>query len=244
LPLHPNDIATVRPLRASRQPPHEHATNVKDISLIFSALDFAADKHRYHRRKDEEGTAYINHLITVAQTLWEVGKVRDPTLIVAALLHDTLEDTETTPDELEREFGARVRSLVAEVTDDKSLPKDERKRRQIEHAPFLSPGAKHLKLCDLLSNVRHVTHRPAKGWSLERRREYLDWTEQVIAGCRGTNAPLEDHYDGVLARGTHHRSARGRHARPRVPHGAGGVRRGVHLVPELSSPSAFFRTTR
>src|SRR6266568_91129 len=130
-----------------------------DISAILKALSFSAKKHRNQRRKGAEGSPYINHPIDVAETLWKVGGVRDISVIVAAILHDTVEDTETTLAEIEEHFGPVVCSLVQEVTDDKSLPKPERKRLQIEHAPHLSTGAKQIKLADKISNIHDVAFR-------------------------------------------------------------------------------------
>jgi len=120
-----------------------------------------------------------------------------PTLL-AAILHDTVEDTKTTKDELEEKFGPEVRDLVMEVTDDKKLSKPERKRLQIEHAPLRSAKAKLIKLGDKIANVRDVTKDPPVDWTMARRREYLDWTEKVVEGCRGTNAALERCYDEAL----------------------------------------------
>jgi guanosine-3',5'-bis(diphosphate) 3'-pyrophosphohydrolase len=164
-------------------------------------MQFAARKHRSQRRKDVEASPYINHPIEVATILATIGAVADLPTLIAAILHDTIEDTETTPEELEERFGAEVRSLVLEVTDDKRLPKAERKRLQIEHAPSISAKAKLVKLGDKIANVRDVTATPPAGWSAARRREYLDWTEQVVGGCRGSNAALESHYDQVLRSG-------------------------------------------
>ncbi len=113
------------------------------------------------------------------------------------MLHDTVEDTETSLDELTRLFGARVAGLVAEVTDDKSLPKQTRKRLQVEHAPHASSGAKFIKLADKTSNLRALASSPPAGWSLERRAEYLAWAGAVVAGCRGANAWLEDQFDAA-----------------------------------------------
>jgi len=167
-------------------------------AALLKASTFAARKHRDQRRKDAEASPYINHPIEVAEILARIGGVDDITLLQAALLHDTLEDTETSPQELEREFGPAVRSLVEEVTDDKRLPKETRKRLQIEHAPQLSPRAKLLKLADKTCNVRDVTHTPPKDWDARRRAEYLDWAAKVVAGCRGTNRTLEQHFDTLL----------------------------------------------
>jgi guanosine-3',5'-bis(diphosphate) 3'-pyrophosphohydrolase len=168
---------------------------------LIKALKFAADKHRHQRRKDTESSPFINHPIEVAEVLVVIGDVDRIEVLQAAILHDTIEDTETTAAELEHNFGAEVRNLVEEVTDDKNLPKEERKRLQIERAAGLSAGAKQIKLADKICNVRDVTHAPPANWTLQRRRDYLDWTEQVVAGCRKTNLRLERCYDRVLRDG-------------------------------------------
>jgi guanosine-3',5'-bis(diphosphate) 3'-pyrophosphohydrolase len=171
------------------------------VAALLKALHFAADKHRDQRRKDVEASPYINHPIEVAELLARVGGVTDLVTLQGAILHDTIEDTNTTPEELEAEFGPEVRRVVEEVTDDKELPKTERKRLQIEHAPHISERAKHVKLADKMSNVRSVTLTPPANWPLSRRQEYLDWTEQVIGGLRGCNPALEKLYSELLAEG-------------------------------------------
>ncbi len=173
----------------------------KSLAAILATLRFAARKHRDQRRKDVESSPYINHSIAVAETLTGLGGVSDLATLQAALLHDTVEDTETTFDELERLFGQEIRDLVSEVTDDKTLPKEDRKRLQIEHASHLSPKAKLIKLADKICNVRDVATAPPADWSVQRRSEYLDWSERVVAGCRGVNAALEGYYDELLAEG-------------------------------------------
>ncbi|MEW6729961.1 MAG: HD domain-containing protein [Acidobacteriota bacterium] len=169
------------------------------ISLVLQALKFAAHKHRQQRRKDKEASPYINHPIYVAELLWRVGQVRDVTILTAAILHDTIEDTDTNPIEIESLFGKEVLSLVQEVSDDKSLPKEIRKQLQVQKAPYKSIGAKHIKLADKICNVHDISHSPPSNWSLQRRKEYLDWTEKVVAGLRGSNQALEDYYDHTLA---------------------------------------------
>ena len=154
----------------------------EDISLILKAVKFSAEKHKTQRRKGTEGSPYINHPIGVAETLWNVGGVRDISVIVAAILHDTVEDTETTLSEIEEHFGPLVRSLVQEVTDDKSLPKAERKRLQIEHAPRLSRGAQQIKLADKISNINDVAFAPPAHWPHLRRNDYLAWADNVVRG--------------------------------------------------------------
>ena len=168
-----------------------------ELALLLKALAFAAHKHRDQRRKDPEASPYINHPIALADVLVNEGGVTDIEVLCAALLHDTVEDTATTPQELAQAFGTRVAGIVAEVTDDTRLPKAERKRLQIEHAPHLSPEAKLVKLADKLCNLRDVAQRPPQGWSLERRREYFDWAKRVVDGLRGTHQRLEQAFDAA-----------------------------------------------
>ena len=172
---------------------------LEHCAAILAALRFAAEKHRDQRRKGQCASPYINHPIEVAELLVRVGQVDDVALLQAALLHDTVEDTQTTFQELEEQFGTGVRTLVEEVTDDKSLPKDERKRRQVERAPYLSEGARQIKLADKTCNVRDLVTKPPLDWPLERRLAYLDWSERVIAGCRGANPLLEQEFRETLA---------------------------------------------
>jgi guanosine-3',5'-bis(diphosphate) 3'-pyrophosphohydrolase len=172
---------------------------------LLRALSFASLKHRDQRRKDAEASPYINHPIGVAAVLATEGGVDDELLLIAAVLHDTVEDTETTFEELTDCFGGQVADLVREVTDDKALPKEERKRRQIEHAPASSQAAKQIKLADKICNLRDIATHPPTEWSLQRRRDYLTWAEQVVEGCRGVNPGLDAAFDGALA-----------HARQRV----------------------------
>ncbi|XP_004693064.1 PREDICTED: guanosine-3',5'-bis(diphosphate) 3'-pyrophosphohydrolase MESH1 [Condylura cristata] len=159
---------------------------------LLEAADFAARKHRWQRRKDPEGTPYINHPIGVARILTHEAGIADVVVLQAALLHDTVEDTDTTLDELELHFGAQVRRLVAEVTDDKTLPKLERKRLQVERAPHSSPGAKLVKLADKLHNLRDLNRCTPQGWSAARVQEYFQWAAQVVRGLQGTSPPLEE----------------------------------------------------
>lgn len=169
--------------------------------LLLKALRYAAEKHSDQRRKNSKASPYINHPIQVAEILWRVADVRDETLLVAAILHDTIEDTDAKPDEIRAEFGEDVLALVLEVTDDKSLPKQTRKQLQVEHAPHKSRNAKLLKIADKISNVTDIINTPPGDWSLERRQEYLLWTEKVVAGLRGVNEKLESQYDELLAKG-------------------------------------------
>ena len=170
-------------------------------AILLQAIEFASRKHSTQRRKDAGASPYINHPIAVTHLLADTGGVTDLVTLVAAVLHDTIEDTETTASELEEHFGPAVREVVEEMTDDKALHKSVRKRLQVEHAPHLSPRAKAIKLADKIANVRDVTEYPPAHWDLARRIEYLDWTERVVAGCRGTNDGLETLYGQVLTQG-------------------------------------------
>lgn len=174
---------------------------MSDAARLLEAVHFSAERHRDQRRKGASRAPYINHPIEVAHVLARIGGVTDLTTLLAAILHDTIEDTGTTGEELEARFGREVRLLVEEMTDDKRLPKEERKRLQIAHAARASRRAKLIKLADKICNVRDVTHAPPSDWSHERRVAYLDWTEAVVAQCRGVNAALERHYGEVLAAG-------------------------------------------
>ena len=165
---------------------------------FFATLRFAANKHKRQRRKDTDATPYINHPIAVAEVLARVGGITDLTTLQAAILHDTLEDTQTTSQEMDEQFGQEVRLLVQELTDDKSLLKHERKRLQIEHALHLSTAAKQIKVADKICNLSDITSSEPADWPLQRKREYLDWAEKVVAGCRGCNAQLEQYFDTVL----------------------------------------------
>ena len=168
--------------------------------ILIGALNFAADKHRNQRRKDAEASPYINHPIMLAKILSIEGGVEDGLVLCAAVLHDTIEDTETRYDELAEQFGHEIADVVREVTDDKSWPRAERKQLQIEHAPRLSWAAKLVKLADKIANLRDVADHPPSEWPLERRREYFDWAKRVVDGIRGTHARLEAAFDAAYAR--------------------------------------------
>jgi guanosine-3',5'-bis(diphosphate) 3'-pyrophosphohydrolase len=169
-----------------------------DVSLILRAVSFAALKHRNQRRKDADATPYINHPIGLATVLKEEGGVSDAVVLAAAILHDTIEDTETTADELRAAFGEEVTAIVLEVTDNKSLPKAERKRLQIEHAAVASHSAKLIKLADKICNLRDISASPPADWTDDRKWEYFDWAKCVIDGCRGVNAGLEMAFDKAM----------------------------------------------
>ena len=174
--------------------------NQTDFALVVDALSFAAHKHRDQRRKDRDASPYINHPIALMRVLSVEAGIQDPLVLGAALLHDTVEDTETTPEELAERFGPAIRDLVLEVTDDKALPKAERKRQQVLHAAGASEGARLIKLADNICNLLDVADHPPNGWDLARRQEYFDWSAEVIEQLRGTHPGLEAIFDQALAR--------------------------------------------
>lgn len=171
----------------------------KDLALILTALEFSSHKHRDQRRKDNNVSPYINHPISLANVLCNEGKITNAKVICAALLHDTIEDTDTTADELKSRFGKRITNIVLEVTDDKSLPKTERKLAQIEHAKHASKRAKLVNLADKICNLRDTLFTPPAGWTIARKREYFDWSKAVIDEVRGTNKKLERVFDELYA---------------------------------------------
>lgn len=170
---------------------------MNDTTLIIRAAAFAAHKHRNQRRKDADASPYINHPLGLARVLSEEGGITDAETICAALLHDTIEDTDTSREELEREFGSEITGIVLEVTDDKSLPKAERKKAQVAHAAHISDKAKRVKLADKICNLRDVALTPPTDWALERRQEYFDWAKSVVDNLRGTDAKLESLFDST-----------------------------------------------
>lgn len=170
-----------------------------DIAEFIDAVAFAAHKHRNQRRKDADASPYINHPIALARLLGNEAGVTGRVPLLAALLHDTVEDTDTTQAELEKQFGPEVASVVMEVTDDKSLPKPARKQAQVDHAPHLSREAKLVKLADKTCNLRDMNVNPPYGWPLRRRREYFDWAKRVIDELRGVHPELEALFDAAYA---------------------------------------------
>jgi len=170
------------------------------LETLLRALEFSADKHRNKRRKGSDRSPYINHPIEVASILANIGGVSNMSVLAAAILHDTIEDTETSPEEVEKAFGEEICSLVKEVTDDKRLSRVKRKLLQVKHAPQLSHAAKLIKIADKISNIKEVTDNPPLRWSVKRRCEYVDWAERVVAGCRGVNQGLETCFDEVSRR--------------------------------------------
>jgi (p)ppGpp synthase/HD superfamily hydrolase len=168
---------------------------MKEWLLVLKAADAAARWHVHHRRKGPAEEPYINHLLEVAMLVAEATGASDTNLVIAALLHDAIEDAEVPRELIARTFGEDVASIVAEVTDDKSLPKAERKRKQIEAAAGKSVQAKMLKLADKTSNLRAIAASPPADWSVKRRIEYVQWARNVAEGLRGVSPKLEEQFD-------------------------------------------------
>jgi (p)ppGpp synthase/HD superfamily hydrolase len=174
------------------------AANLRGVQRVLEAAHFAADKHRNQRRKGAAGEPYVNHLLEVAQLVAASLSESDTNLVIAALLHDTIEDTATTREELVRRFGSDVADLVAEVTDDKTLPKLERKRLQIETAQKKSARAQTIKLADKISNLRSILYSPPADWNYQRKKEYLAWAKQVVDGFTAPNPVLKAEFEATL----------------------------------------------
>ncbi len=168
------------------------------FKYLLAAAHYAARQHKDQIRKGANSEPYIVHPLEVAKLLADIGGVTDHEVLMAAILHDTIEDTDSTNEEIKSLFGERVCSIVLEVTDDKSLPKERRKELQVEHAPHLTPEAKQLKMCDKISNISDIVNNPPKEWPLERKLEYVEWGERVFAGLRGVNERLEEHFDALV----------------------------------------------
>ncbi len=162
---------------------------------VLKAAHFAAQKHAGQRRKGATAEPYINHLIEVAELVSSALPEPDTNLVIAALLHDTIEDTGVTKEELIQTFGADVAELVVELTDDKALPKVERKRLQIVDAPKKSVRAQVIKVADKISNVRAVLSSPPADWGPQRKREYFDWAKQVVDALTAPNQALKAEFE-------------------------------------------------
>jgi GTP diphosphokinase / guanosine-3',5'-bis(diphosphate) 3'-diphosphatase len=165
--------------------------NLRAVNDVLKAALFAAEKHSEQRRKGTAAEPYVNHLLEVAELVSSTLPEPDTNLVIAALLHDTIEDTGVTKEKLVHAFGPDVANLVMEVTDDKSLPKVERKRLQIVNASNISVRAQAIKLADKISNLRAIHSSPPADWSVERKREYCEWAKQVVDGLTAPNQTLK-----------------------------------------------------
>ena len=167
------------------------------MNLVLKATQFAALKHCDQRRKDGK-TPYIIHPISVAMILAEIGSIEDLEILSAALLHDTLEDTDTSAHELDKNFGSRVRIIVEELTDNDMLTFSQSKQMQIENAPNLSKNATLVRIADKISKVSDVIENPPTEWNQKRCNKYVDWAEAVMNNCQKVNQDLENHFFELL----------------------------------------------
>lgn len=174
-------------------------TKRPDLPLYFNALDFAAYKHRFQKRKGAKGIPYINHPIAVANLI--LSSIRDPSpdLVIAAILHDTLEDTDTTTEEIESAYGKKVLEIVQEVSDDMKLPSRKRKQLQVDHAASLSPEARAIKIADKTCNIRDVLITPYL-WPRKQKIYYVNWTIQVIRQICDSHPPLKEEFEKIVRR--------------------------------------------
>ncbi|MEM6725693.1 MAG: HD domain-containing protein [Bacteroidota bacterium] len=167
-----------------------------DNLRLLQAIEFSAEKHRAQRRKGTAEIPYINHPVKVARILAENGEAQQIDLLVAAILHDTIEDTDTTSEEIIQHFGEQVCKIVLEVTDDKSLKKAERKALQIKNGPKKSTAAKALKIADKITNIQDILDNPPD-WDIQRKLAYYDWAKKVVDAMRGPNPTLEALFDKI-----------------------------------------------
>jgi (p)ppGpp synthase/HD superfamily hydrolase len=179
---------------------HDESIPAAPVERILAAARFASEKHSAQRRKGAAAEPYINHLIEVAQLIAGSSEQLDTNLVMAGFLHDTIEDTGTTAEELERAFGNDITTLVVEMTDDKSLPKEVRKSLQIENAPHRSIRAQVIKLADKISNLRSLLASPPATWSAERKREYFAWSRRVVDALSAPNPILKAEFDRTFAK--------------------------------------------
>lgn len=170
------------------------------MKKLTDAILFAAKSHSGQHRKDGR-TPYINHPIEVMHLLQHTADVSDEEVLMAAVLHDVVEDTDVTAHEIESVFGRRVSLLVLELTDDKTLSKEERKRLQLLSTDQLSPDARLIRICDKICNVHDILYAPPGDWTLSRRIDYLEWAEAVVSKIRGTNDALEERFSELMKAG-------------------------------------------
>ena len=178
---------------------HNESIPAAPVQRILAAAMFAAEKHAAQKRKGAAAEPYVNHLIEVAQLIASSSEQLDANLVMAGFLHDTIEDTGTTAEELEQAFGSDIAALVVELTDDKSLPKEVRKELQVEEAPHKSVRAQVIKLADKISNLRSLLTSPPSNWNMQRKREYFAWAQRVVNALSAPNPILKAEFDRTFA---------------------------------------------
>uniref|UniRef100_A0A8R1XYA5 Guanosine-3',5'-bis(diphosphate) 3'-pyrophosphohydrolase MESH1 n=1 Tax=Onchocerca volvulus TaxID=6282 RepID=A0A8R1XYA5_ONCVO len=171
---------------------------INDISLIIKAVDLAARRHRKQRRKDATQTPYVNHPIGVAYILTNEGQITDTATVIAAILHDTVEDTKTTDEEIRRMFGDEIADIVKECTVVKSIKREIRMKSQLEKASKLSRKAKLVQLADKLYNIRDIERCTPCGWTKQHVAEYISFAKDLLSNIRGTHDYLETALDDII----------------------------------------------
>ena len=165
------------------------------MNKFLKALRTASIAHKFQMRKDGQ-TPFINHPIQVAELISSVGGIQDEVILSAAILHDIIEDTTTTYDEVKNTFGFVIADIVMECSDNKDLPKAERKRLQVVNVSKKSYEAKIVKLADKIANMTDIIVNPPNDWDKERKLEYFYWAKEVVdEGLRGINSGLELMFD-------------------------------------------------
>jgi guanosine-3',5'-bis(diphosphate) 3'-pyrophosphohydrolase len=171
---------------------------MESLPRILDAALFAAERHAGHRRKG--GEPYINHLIEVAHLVSTAIPAPDTNVVMAAFLHDSIEDVGVTKQELSERFGSDVADLVVEMTDDKALPKQQRKQLQIDHAPHISARAQTIKLADKISNLRSLLSSPPADWDYQRKQQYFEWAKRVVDALSAPDPILKAEFERTYQR--------------------------------------------
>ncbi|EFO18322.1 hypothetical protein LOAG_10172 [Loa loa] len=168
------------------------------ISLIIEAVDLAARRHRQQRRKDAAQTPYVNHPIGVAYILTSEGQITDTTTIIAAILHDIVEHTKTTDEEIRKMFGDEIADIVKECTMVRSMKREARMKSELEKASKLSHKAKLVQLADKLNNIRDIERGTPLGWTKQHVTEYIIFAKDLLSKIRGIHGPLESALDDII----------------------------------------------
>lgn len=173
--------------------------NLDDVEKLLTALEFSAQYHSGQYRDGEDKIPYIIHPIGVCILVWESGTGATTDMLIAALLHDTLEDTDATAEEIENLFGPHVLRLVLDLTTDPKLSSKEAKQHQLDHAPYMHEQAKVVKLCDRLYNITDLLNSPPPTWSQEGKDAYIAHTEKLVKALEGAAPFIENEIANIVA---------------------------------------------
>lgn len=173
--------------------------NEGDIHIVLEAVGFAAEGHNGQLRENPEKTPYIIHPIRVTEHLMTIANVHERDILVAALLHDTVEDTKITFADIQKSFGTTAEGYVRELTDNMSLPQEERMKLQIETAPKKSLAAAQIKLADKYDNLKSLQSNPPATWDQKKIDEYFLSAKKVTSSLPAANVPLKKAVDDVIS---------------------------------------------